>query len=173
MARIPYLSREHLDQEGQEIYDRVLKSRGGRISNLNLALFASPPAVDLVENMRVFPRAQGRLSDVNREISTLTILHRLKSTYDWQIHMPIAKRMGIRPEVISAIQSGNTSALTPDEAIIIDFSNQLIDGGEVKDKTYEDLTGRIGVLGAIFIVMNLGYYFTITTFANLMRIDPE
>ncbi len=173
MPRVPYLSKTELNVEGRQIFDEVLKTRGGRMSNLNMAMFVCPPAVDLVEKMRVLPRQEGRLNDVFREISSLAILHKLKSTYDWQIHMPISKRMGIRPEVISAIESGDTSSLRPDEAVIIDFTNQLYGGGEVKDSTYDSIVRLIGVLGVIYMIMNLGYYFTITTFANLMKIDPE
>ena len=104
MARVPYVSREDLPAEKQSVYDHIEATRGGidgkGIPNSFRLLLNSPDAAEAVGTLGEHIRLGSTLHPAFRETAILGVARALDSQYVWAHHEPIARSVGVRPQVI-------------------------------------------------------------------------
>lgn len=174
MARVPYLAKEDLPQDKQELYDQIAAHRG-HVARPFAALLNSPESASrlaiLGEQLRyVSPTVS---ADV-REIITLATAKSLQCQYIWTHHCGSAKEAGVRDEVVAAIQLGGPPRrLLPKESVFIQFTQELLNDKRIRDTTYSAVEHLLGQQGAVDLVMTIGYYSMMCLAINALEMELE
>ena len=105
MARVPYIQRDDLPESQQPIYDQIAKTRG-QVSNVFSAFLNNPNAAEAVTSVGEYVRYKSNLDPIIRETAILTTAKELQNKYEWAQHEPVAKKVGVRDQVIDSLLSG-------------------------------------------------------------------
>lgn len=90
--------------------------------------------------------------------------------YMWSVHCPEALGAGLDPSVVGALKEGRRpEKMTPDEAIVYDFLDELRRNQSVSDVTYDKAVGRFGEQGVIEMIGLHGYYTYLSMVLNATR----
>src|SRR5712691_6154732 len=127
MARVPYVTRDELDAEGQEIYDRIRRDRNAPEVGLQFrALLHSPKAAGYLTSMGAQLRFKSVLPDNLKEFAIIVVAREWNSDIEWTAHAAFAAKAGVSATSIEAIRTGKAvTALTEQEQIIARFVHQL------------------------------------------------
>ena len=105
MARVPFVNREVLDPEGQEIYDRIRKDRNApEVGQQFRALLHSQKATSHLTSMGTQLRFHSSLPEPLKEVAILLIVREWNSHIEWTAHSAIAMKAGVSKEVIESIR---------------------------------------------------------------------
>ena len=122
MNRVPYLKREDLPESKHHIFDQIAKTRG-RVSHVFAALINNPDAAEAVTNVGEYIRYKSPLDPAIRETAILTTAKEMNNEYEWAQHEPVARKVGVRDEVIDSILSGKGAmGLPAKEGVFIPVS---------------------------------------------------
>src|SRR5262245_49717290 len=126
----------------------------------------------------VVPALQMRMHNVNNsalnlkltELSILITARYMTSQFEWGIHAVDAAKAGVSPAIISAIRDGRRpEQMAEDEAIIYDFSTELLNNRGVSDHTYQRTLARFGEAGVVEAAALQGYYVYLAMVMNVAR----
>ena len=174
MARVPFLTREDLPPDKQELYDQIATSRG-HVARPFAALLNSPEAASSVAMLGEQIRyVSPSISPDVREIITLATARVLKCEYIWTHHCDSAKEAGVREEVVEAIrEDGPPRRLLPKESVFLQFTRELLEDKRVRDATYSAVEHLLGQQGTIVLIVTIGYYAMLCLAINALEIDLE
>src|SRR5262245_63476090 len=103
-ARVPYVEREQLNAEGQEIYDRIRRDRN--VPNVSLqfrALLHSPKAAGYLTSMGAQLRFQSAMPENLKELAIILVAREFNSDIEWTAHAALAAKAGVSEASIEAI----------------------------------------------------------------------
>ena len=163
MARVPYISREDLPVDKHSIYDHIAETRGGidgkGMPNSFRLLLNSPDAAEAVGVLGEHIRLGSTLHPAFRETAILGVARALDSQYIWGHHEPIARAVGVRPEVIESIRSGRAPmGLPPKEGVFAQAGKEFVRKGALSERTFQAIEHLLGPEGAVELVVVIGYY---------------
>lgn len=157
MARLPLLEeREGLTDEQLSVYDAIVESRGSMIRPYEVLLHVpglAMPAAKLGHQIRY----EGVLSDHDRELAIITTAKVRDCQFEWDSHVGIARNVGVRDEVIEALEGGEQD-FTGHEALIVGFVRELCATSTVSPTTYADAERALGTDGVVELSALVGYY---------------
>jgi 4-carboxymuconolactone decarboxylase len=111
MARVPYVTRDELDTEGQEIYDRIRRDRNAPEVGLQFrALLHSPKATGYLTSLGAQLRFQSAMPESLKELAIILVAREWNSALEWTGHAVLAARAGVSAESIEAIRTGKAPA---------------------------------------------------------------
>ena len=153
MARVPYVSREDLPAEKQSVYDHIEATRGGidgkGIPNSFRLLLNSPDAAEAVGALGEHIRLGSTLHPAFRETAILGVARALDSQYVWAHHEPIARSVGVRPQVIESIRSGRAPmGLPPKEGVFAQAGKEYVRNGIAKRAHISGGRASVGATGS-------------------------
>jgi 4-carboxymuconolactone decarboxylase len=97
----------------------------------------------------------------------------LDCQYEWAAHAVLARRAGVRDEVIDAIRERRAPAgLTPAEAQVFGYADALLRRHRVDEADFRALEARFGREGLIDLTAVVGYYAMIACALNAFAIEP-
>lgn len=150
----------------QEIIDGPRK---GLISPF-VPMLRSPELMAHSQRMGEYLRYRSAIGLRLSELAILLVARHWDQQVEWAIHAPIAQREGIAPETIAAIANGQRPpALPADEAIVHDFSTELLERRQVSDATWARAIAAFGEHGAVDLVGINGYYAYLAMLMNAAR----
>lgn len=160
MARVPYVEREELDAEGQEIYDRIRRDRGvPKVSQQFRALLNSPKAAGHLTSLGAQLRFQSAMPENLKELAIILVAREWDSAIEWTAHAPLAAKAGVSAASIEAIRTRKApEGLTAEEQTIARFVHELLRRKKVPDEVFaaaEKLLGRQGVMD---LTLTCSYY---------------
>src|SRR4249920_1433936 len=127
MARVPYVTRDELDAEGQEIYDRIRRDRNAPEVGLQFrAMLHSPKAAGYLTSLGAQLRFQSAIPDNLKEFAIIIVAREWNSDIEWTAHAALAAKAGVSDASIEAIRTGKTAGLTADERVIAGFVQPLL-----------------------------------------------
>ena len=128
MARVPYVNREDMDAEGQEIYDRIRNDRNSPTVGLQFrAMLHSPKAASHLTSMGAQLRFQSALPENLKEFAIILAAREWASDIEWTAHAALAAKAGVSAASIEAVRTRKAPAgLTADEKIIAGFVLPLL-----------------------------------------------
>jgi alkylhydroperoxidase family enzyme len=145
----------------EEVADRFFATGAGAVPVPNvLATLVHHPALagPFLRYNAVLLRAPA-LGHRLRELAVLRVAWRTRSDYEWAQHVRIAQGLGITPEEIDAIATGDGSfAWPPVEADVLAATDQLLDGYRVEDPTWARLAERLDEQQLVELVFVVGTY---------------
>ena len=178
MARLSYISRDELPGDKQHVYDRIAETRAsaesGRVAHSFQALLNSPDAADVVAALGEYIRFKSPLDPVVRETAILAVARELDSQYEWAHHEPIARRVGVRDEVIDSIRSGRAPmGLPAKEGVFAQAAKELAGKGTMTERTFQAVLHLLGPQQTVDLVVLIGYYSMLSGALNALGVELE
>jgi len=163
MARVPYIDREELDAEGQEIYDRIRRDRNADKVGLQFrALLNSPKAASYLTSMGAELRFRSALPENLKEFAIIVVAREWSSDIEWTAHAALAAKAGVSAASIEAVRTGGTSkaqtTLTADEQLIVRFVHQLSRDKILTDEVFFAAQKLLGTRGVVDLTLTCSYY---------------
>ena len=181
MSRLPYLRRDDLDSNGQEVWDGVVGTRGGFLVNEQGGLagpfnaFVHAPEVgrrlsSLGRVLRFETSMERRLS----EIAIITVGARWKAEFEWWAHARMAREHGVADAVVDAIGGGEDPPFgADDERVVYTVARQLSETGQVGDDAYTAARQLLGDAGMVELVSLCGYYTLVSFLLNAFEVPSR
>jgi 4-carboxymuconolactone decarboxylase len=137
MTRLPYVRREDLGPEGQQLWDAILDGRGDLLVTAEGGLagpfnaFVTAPGAgrrlsSLGATLRFYTSIERRLS----EIAIITVGARWQAEFEWFAHAAMAREHGVAGAVVDAIGRGEDPPFeADDERAVYAVARQLSQSG--------------------------------------------
>jgi 4-carboxymuconolactone decarboxylase len=175
MARVPYVTRDELRPEGQEIYDRIRRDRNAPEVGLQFrALLHNPQATGYLTSLGAQLRFQSALPEDLKELAIILVAREWNSAIEWTGHAVLAARAGVSPASIEAIRTGKApEGLTASEQVIARFVHQLLRQKEVPDAVFDEAYGLVGKRGVVDLALTCSYYTAVSLAQIVLKPEME
>jgi 4-carboxymuconolactone decarboxylase len=171
-ARVPLVEKDRATAAQLAVWDRIAQSRG-RVAGPFAALLHSPELALRIAETGHYVRFEGPLSQAERELAIITVARMLDAQYEWAAHAVLARKAGVREEVITAIRERKAPAgLTPAEAQVHAYAVALLREHRVSDGAFAALQQRCGLEELVDLTATIGYYVMIACALNAFAIEP-
>ena len=174
MSRVPFMTRDTMTPEGQEIWDEIETSRGGVARNY-AALLNNPKAASSLAALGGYARFETPLDTRIKTLAVLAAAREAGGHYVWTVNQRGAKEVGLSDETISAIHEFRAPVgLADDDAPVVQFVIEILRHHRVSDATYQALKAQIGDDGIVDVLVVSGYYHTLAHALQALEVDlPE
>lgn len=174
MARLPALSRDDLDANGQALWDSLIASRG-YVGGPTLCIMQHPELAAKSTPLGSQLRYNGVLAGADRELTILTAGREVEAVYEWHAHEPIGREVGVSNEAIEVLRNQQpTASLGEREALIIDVVRSLYREHKLSDDLYARAEKMLGRKALVEMIVLAGYYGLIGFVLNAFEVDlPE
>ena len=175
MARVPYVEREALDAEGQEIYDRIRRDRNSDQVGLQFrALLHSPQVAGHLTSMGAQLRFKSALPEKLKELAIIVVAREWNSDIEWTAHAALAARAGVSAASIEAIRTGQRlDVLSQEERVIARFVHQLSRDRNLTDEAFAAAQALLGTRGVVDLTLTCGYYTAINMAQIALKPEME
>src|SRR5262245_50972153 len=160
MARVPYVNREELDAEGQEIYDRIRKDRNSPTVGLQFrAMLHSPKAAGYLTSMGAQLRFQSAIPENLKEFAIILAAREWASDIEWTAHAALTAKAGMSTGSIETMRTHKTpTGLTDDEKVIAGFVLPLLRDKALSDSAFDAAQKLLGTHGVVDLTLTCSYY---------------
>jgi len=168
--RMPMLARDAMDAAQRAAADELIAGPRGGVKGPFVALLRSPELMSRLQKVGEYLRFQSALPPRLSELVMATVAREWSNEFEWAVHVPLAQKAGVAAKILEAIGAGRRpDAMADDEALVHDFTLELLARKGVCDATYErgvkslgerallDLIGLIGYFVGICMVMNVAH----------------
>ncbi len=178
MGRLPYLSRDQLGAEGQNVWDLIVGTRGGQLVNSDGGLTgpfnAFVHAPDVGQHLTSLGAALRFGTSIERrltEVAILTVGARWKAEFEWWAHARMARNHGVPDAVVDAIGWGEDPPFAADdERAVYAVAHQLTWTGQLGQDAYDAAQRLLGDAGVVELVSLCGYYTLISFLLNAFAV---
>lgn len=149
----------------------------GRPISLFALLAHSEPALADLRGATARALQATTLDGRMREVLILRVLALIGAEAERQVHVSLfAEKVGLTHGMLAALAStdptGPTTALTPDDQLMIRLAAALCDSGRLDDATWSALEQRLGLTGAIEAVFVGAQYVKVGVMNNALAVAP-
>jgi 4-carboxymuconolactone decarboxylase len=171
MARLtPITSKDQVDPEHHGIVDAIVASRGALQGPFSMLLYC-PELAGRVAHLGAFIRFEGDLDMRVRVLAAMTVAREFEAVYVWGAQTGGARRLGVPEETITAIREQHTRGMAPEDAQIVEFTQQLLQKHRVDDATITALQARLGNNGLLQLTGTIGYYSMLAMSVNACELE--
>ena len=170
LARLPRISRESLDADGQRAFDIIVHPDSRYASGLRGPIGMWMYSPRMAEHL--FPAssylrfgADGQRDQRLAELAILTAARALDSQYEWSAHEPLGLNAGLEAEIIDLLrydrpldEAGDLPGLGEPERTIIRVVRELIRAPKVSTAAFEAAQRHFGNEGLMDLVGLVGHY---------------
>lgn len=136
-------------------------------------LMYSPEVMSQARAMGDYLRYKSAIGNTLSELAILLTAREWTQDFEWSVHYPIALKAGIRQDTADAIAEGRRPAtLSSDEAIVYDYSMELLRNKQVSNLTFERAKTRFGAKGLVDMTGIVGYYTFLAMELNAAQYPP-
>ncbi len=161
-SRLPLKKREDLDEEGQEVYDFMVDPDAITLAGLTgprgFYLY-SPKAGRHLSLANTYLRFESGLDEQVRELAILVIAREMNSQFEWTMHEPVAREVGLDPAAIDVVEN-NTSpqGLKARDALVIRFARELVREDKLSSETFTQVVEEFGEEMLVTLSLLMGNY---------------
>jgi 4-carboxymuconolactone decarboxylase len=171
MARLtPITSKDQVAAKDHEIVDAIAASRGAIQGPFTIFLHC-PELAGRVAHLGAFVRFEGSLDMRVRVLAAMTTARELDAVYVWGAQTGGARRLGVPEVTIAAIREKHTRGMLPEDAQIVEFTQQLLRKHRVDDATFKAIQARFGNDGLIQLTGAIGYYSMLAMTVNACELE--
>jgi len=119
---------------------------------------------------------RGSVSLRHREIVIDRTCARCGCAYEWGVHVAFfAQRVALTPAQVRATLRGSAddAAWSEEERLLIRLVDELHDAATISDELWEGLAAAFSVEQILELIALVGFYHTVSFFANGLRLAPE
>ena len=172
MARLSEVTRNEVPPEKQHIYDEIAGSRGS-VRGPFAMLMHSPEVAGRAAHLGAYLRFESSLEQSVVELVTLATAREWNCQYEWTAHEPQARAAGVSDGTIAAVRERRApEGLSPDEAVVVSYAQELLHHGAVSDATFAAAKERLGPQGVVDLTATIGYYSMIASVLNAFDVQP-
>ena len=104
------------------------------------------------------------------ELAILITARKWSQEYEWYVHHPLALEEGLQPAIARDVAEGHRpEAMDADEALVYDFTTELLTTLYVSDALYARAVARLGEQATIDLTSVAGFYTFIAMVLNTAR----
>jgi 4-carboxymuconolactone decarboxylase len=177
MSRLPFLRRDALSDDGVDLWDGIVETRGaaatndagGLIGPFN-AWVTAPGVGARLSSLGATLRFETSIDRRLLEVAIITTGAAWKAEFEWWAHSQMARDNGVTDAVVDAIGRGDTPPFErDDERVVYDVARQLSSTGKLDQAVFNAGRELLGDQGMVELVSLCGYYvlvsFTLNAFA--------
>lgn len=168
MARVPYLNKEDLPPEFQDILERPI--------NLNRAMAHAPLGRRVLMRVGNFIRREAKLDPRVREMAILTVGYLARSPYEWSHHVKFGYEFGVSDADIQAVidrVEGRPVSLDELTGAALDAARELTLDLAISDATFATLQRHLDNERLTELVIAISYYNAVVRMLAAIQIDVE
>jgi alkylhydroperoxidase family enzyme len=168
MARVPYLAKEDLAPEHQELLARDI--------HLQRALLHSPGAARAFGRLGGYIRNQSKLDPRLREMAILQVGYVARSEYEYSHHIKIGHDFGVSDEDVRAIAAetaGRPSGLDETARDVLAAAREMAEGPGIHEGTWSRLAGALDPESLVDLVVTIAFYCGVVRLLASLEIDVE
>ncbi|HTU09603.1 MAG TPA: carboxymuconolactone decarboxylase family protein [Allosphingosinicella sp.] len=159
MKRMPPIPLDAMSGAQREVYDRIVSGPRGHIGGPHWSWLRSPPLAEAAQAYGRYCRFETQVPPRLIEIAILVTAVHWRARLEWDLHVPVATRLGLPAEAIEAIRLGRDPGFAdPAERAAHAFCRELLGDRRVAAATYDALLAALGEPAAAELVGILGYY---------------
>jgi 4-carboxymuconolactone decarboxylase len=168
--RFKPLTAAELNPDQRKLVDNLLAGpRGGLNGPFNI-LLRSPELGDRLQKVGEYVRFKSSIVPRLNELAILITARAWSAQYEWLAHHQLAMKAGLSAAVAEDVAQGRRpTGMQPDEAVVYDFTKELIDTHQVSDKTFGAVVEKFGERGAVDLMGTIGYYHVMSILLNVDR----
>lgn len=165
----PLKYEEMTPEQKAMITNVVTGERRGAAGPFNVML-RSPEMGDLAQKLGALARFHSELPDKIRELAIMITMRHWTVQYEWQAHRRTAEQAGLNPAISKAIAEGKRpSGMSAEEEVVYNFSNELINTGQVSDEHFNAAVKMYGERKVVNLINIMGYYSLVALMLNTDR----
>ena len=172
MARLPYPDVDRPDIA--PLVERIKRERGGRLLNLYRMLLHSPP---LAEGWLAFftaVRQKGVLSGRHRELAILRIAVINGADYEFEAHIPYARKEGLSQAQLDALRAERTpDGLTDAERAILAYADAMTRKVHVPDEVFAQVRSALPERELVELTVTIAGYNCVSRFLEAVAVDHD
>ena len=169
-----YVDRSSLPEGAKGSHDKILATRKVILGPIAWVLPHTPEVAVHMAALGDAVRKTSVLGKDHLQIVACLAVHALKNAYLWQAHLRTARKAGVSPQTLAAIESGGPlDALAPEVALILQYGRELSGAREISSATFDSLHARFGDTGMMELATVYGYYLAMTAVAKTAGIEPD
>ena len=133
-------------------------------------LLRSPEMGDYAQKLGEYARFRPAVPAKLRELAIIVTARHWTAHYEWYAHRRAAAQEGLKEDIITAIANRKRPVgMQPDEEVVYNFANELLETKQVSDATFKAVVDRFGEKGAVDIIGVMGYYQMVSMLLNVDR----
>jgi len=179
--RFKQIPPENLTPEQAALADAIRSGPRAAIKNSSAAkpgplggpfnvLLRSPGVGHIIQSLGAEIRFRSSIPPKLNELAIITTARHWSCQYEWFAHHRLALEAGLDPAIGEDIAQGRRPRkMSPDEAIVYDFSRELHQTQGVSDATYKAALERFGERGVMDLIAVNGYYVLVSMTLNVDR----
>src|SRR5262245_41661091 len=172
MARVRPLEREDLPAEHRHVYDEIAASRGGVQPNFK-ALLNNPLATARMAALGGYVRFETPLPPRVKVLAILATAREFDGDYVWTANLPQTRNAGVDEATLEAIRESRApQGLVLEDALIVQFTLELLRQHRITDATYQEVQHRLGDAGVIDLLILIGYYGSLSHTLSALEVMP-
>jgi len=138
-----------------------------------IPLLRSPELLARLQKVGEYLRFENALPPQLSEFVTLVVSRTWTQQFEWFVHVPLALKEGTSPETICALRAGcRPASMSPDEALVYDFTLELTHHHGVSDDTFARCVARFGERALVDLVSTIGYFAWMSMILNVAHTPP-
>ena len=171
MPRItPITSKADLPAEHHAVADAVLKVYGD-IRGPWTMLLHSPKLTEKMLPLTPFFWHESIVEGKLRSVGILAAVREREAAYVWAAQVAMARRNGVREEVIDLLRAqGDPGKLPAPEREIVTYVRQLLRTNRVDQDTFDALKNRFGTQWLVELTATIGYFGLVSGIANAFEV---
>ena len=168
----PITGKSEVPAEHHGVVDAVVKVFGNVRGPFSMLLH-SPKLAERLLPLVTFFRDESVVATPLRSIAILTAVREREAAYPWAAQVNLARRNGIRDEVIDVIRTkGDPGRLPEEERDVVIYARQLMRGNRVDQSLFDNLKSRYGATWMVEVTAAALYFALVAGVANTFDIAP-
>lgn len=172
MARIPYPDTEK--PELAPLTQRIKRERGGRLLGLYRMLLHSPPVAEGWLALFTAIRQRSTLPDRYRELATLRVAVLNRADYEFEAHVPFARRAGVTDAQIEALEADREpDGFTEVDRAVLAYTDAMTRQVQVPEEVFARLRPHFDERQLVELTATIGGYNLVSRFLEALRVDHD
>jgi 4-carboxymuconolactone decarboxylase len=171
MARLPSITeRKQVPAKDQATFDAIVASRGAVQGPFTMFMH-NPELAGRVAHLGAYIRFEGDLDMRVRVLVAMTVGREFETMYVWGAQTAGARKLGVPEATIDAIREKRTDRMPPEDALIVEFTQQLVQNHRVAQRTFDAIQKRFGNEQLIQLTGTVGYYAMLSMTVNACQLE--
>ncbi len=151
--------------------EEAIAAERGRVSVLYQALLNSAPLAEGWEKLLTAVRNRSSLPPDLRELVILRVAVLNRAPFEFEAHLPVARKVGVSDEKLAALQLPRIGApFNPLEQAALSLTDVMTRDVQVPDAVFEAAARHFDVRGVTELVATIAAYNMVSRFLEAMRI---
>jgi 4-carboxymuconolactone decarboxylase len=168
--RLPLPVRDDMSGAQRAAADAIIAGPRKAMFGPFVPLLQCPALMECVGKTGEALRFHGCLPERVRELVICAVARETSNQFEWQVHAPMAAKLGIAQAAIDALAAGRRPrGLITEEEAAVDFAAELMKRHGVSDETYAEAVRCFGEPGTVELTSLVGYFAMVCWVMNVAR----